>query len=318
MARRSELEDPLPKTVEPALAGVAGRRALSKTASGFIRPGGYARRIDDWWVNACWAAGASLIAAIRVIWRAMRAAGRTVLTSVDHVKAGYFFGHPRIPPGRLRLTIGLDIRRALPLFVSGVALCATTAVVLLTPWIASTRRLGEAPGSAAKIPEAPIPLPASLPAGASSAGAVRSATDASIARQDARGIPLTTPARLSAAAPAAAPGGNRTARAAARDTVEPNRVEASVPLRRPLAVPRPPPVPDYRGSLAVTSSPEGARVFVNGVSVGATPLLLADMPVGSRAVRVELDGHERWSAAVRVVASEQTRVAAKLLPSSSR
>jgi hypothetical protein len=74
-------------------------------------------------------------------------------------------------------------------------------------------------------------------------------------------------------------------------------------------------VAPFCGSLAVTSSPAGAQVFVNGVSVGATPLLLEDLPVGSRVVRVELEGHERWSSAVRIVANERTLATAELRPS---
>ena len=59
-------------------------------------------------------------------------------------------------------------------------------------------------------------------------------------------------------------------------------------------------------------------MFVNGVPVGVTPLLLRSLPVGSRAVRVELDGHDRWSAAVRIVADERTVIAAKLQRSSTQ
>jgi hypothetical protein len=72
------------------------------------------------------------------------------------------------------------------------------------------------------------------------------------------------------------------------------------------------PAATFRGSLAVSSSPQGAQVFINGVSVGATPLLLRDLPVGSRAVRVELQGHARWSSQVRVVANERTLAVAEL------
>jgi hypothetical protein len=68
----------------------------------------------------------------------------------------------------------------------------------------------------------------------------------------------------------------------------------------------------YRGSLAVSSAPKGARVLINGVPVGTTPLLLKDVPVGSRVVRLELDGYERWSSAVRVVANQRVRTAADL------
>jgi hypothetical protein len=73
----------------------------------------------------------------------------------------------------------------------------------------------------------------------------------------------------------------------------------------------------YRGSLAVNSAPTGARVLVNGVPVGTTPLLLNDLPVGSRVVRLELDGYERWSSAVRVVANQRVRTAVDLRPSLS-
>jgi hypothetical protein len=70
----------------------------------------------------------------------------------------------------------------------------------------------------------------------------------------------------------------------------------------------------YKGTLVVSSSPGGARVSINGVPAGATPLVLRDLPAGSKVVRVELDGFEPWSAAVRVVADEQTFTTAKLLP----
>lgn len=68
----------------------------------------------------------------------------------------------------------------------------------------------------------------------------------------------------------------------------------------------------YRGSLAFRSAPQGARVFVNGAFVGSTPLVLENLPVGSRAVRIEADGYQRWSASTQVVANQQTRVSATL------
>ena len=92
--------------------------------------------------------------------------------------------------------------------------------------------------------------------------------------------------------------------------VRPSRVAAS-PSTSPgkaAATPRAP----YRGSLAFRSSPEGARVFVNGTFVGSTPLTLENLPVGSRAVRIEADGYQRWSASTQVVANQQRRVSATL------
>jgi hypothetical protein len=64
----------------------------------------------------------------------------------------------------------------------------------------------------------------------------------------------------------------------------------------------------------VNSSPGGARVSVNGVPAGATPVVLRHVPAGSSVVRVELDGFEPWSSAVRVVANEHNFATIKLLP----
>jgi hypothetical protein len=68
----------------------------------------------------------------------------------------------------------------------------------------------------------------------------------------------------------------------------------------------------YRGSLVINSRPQGADVFLNGRRAGTTPLVLDDVPVGSRAVRVVLKGHESWSRAFNVVANQRTTVVATL------
>ena len=71
----------------------------------------------------------------------------------------------------------------------------------------------------------------------------------------------------------------------------------------------------FYGSLAVDSVPASARVYINGEPIGSTPLVLTDLPVGSRAIRLEADGHASWSSTVRVVAGERARVNATLTPS---
>ncbi|MQA28377.1 MAG: PEGA domain-containing protein [Luteitalea sp.] len=85
------------------------------------------------------------------------------------------------------------------------------------------------------------------------------------------------------------------------------RVSSSPATSRPAGAP-------YRGSIAVHSEPQGAQVFVNGEPVGFTPLELKNVPAGSRAIRLQAEGYQRWSAAVRVVANQQTRVSATLHP----
>jgi hypothetical protein len=74
------------------------------------------------------------------------------------------------------------------------------------------------------------------------------------------------------------------------------------------------PEPPFRGALMMNSKPEGAMVFINGEPVGSTPLVLKGLPVGSRAVRIEAEGYQPWSASVRVTANQQTQVMAALYP----
>jgi|SRR5688572_4049335 len=84
------------------------------------------------------------------------------------------------------------------------------------------------------------------------------------------------------------------------------------------ATPSPTPRPSasgYRGALALSSNPEGAQVVLNGKLVGQTPVVLNDLPVGSRALVVRREGYSPWSASVRVVAGQRTTVRATLRPS---
>ncbi len=96
------------------------------------------------------------------------------------------------------------------------------------------------------------------------------------------------------------------------------------PLRvGPALVPPAPPraspaarveTPSHRGTLVVQSTPAGAAVFINNRPAGKTPLVMRSLPVGSRAVRLTLNGHATWSRGVQVVAGERTTVSAKLEP----
>jgi PEGA domain len=71
-----------------------------------------------------------------------------------------------------------------------------------------------------------------------------------------------------------------------------------------------------KGTLLVKSDPQGAEVSINGVVQGRTPLVIRDLGAGSRVVRLELPGYERWSWAVAVVANKRTPVTVKLRPES--
>jgi PEGA domain-containing protein len=64
--------------------------------------------------------------------------------------------------------------------------------------------------------------------------------------------------------------------------------------------------------LVIDSRPTGAKVFLDGRLVGATPLSMREVRAGEHAVRLEHDGYRRWSGLVRVVAAERNRVTASL------
>jgi eukaryotic-like serine/threonine-protein kinase len=75
-----------------------------------------------------------------------------------------------------------------------------------------------------------------------------------------------------------------------------------------------PPATSHRGALALSSSPEGAEVILNGKVVGETPVVLSDLPVGARTIVVRQDGYAPWSASIGVVANQRTNVRATLVP----
>jgi hypothetical protein len=70
--------------------------------------------------------------------------------------------------------------------------------------------------------------------------------------------------------------------------------------------------PNYRGTLTIRSEPSAAAVFVDGQAVGSTPLVLDAIAIGSRVIRIEAPGYERWSSVARVVANRKTSIDASL------
>jgi hypothetical protein len=70
----------------------------------------------------------------------------------------------------------------------------------------------------------------------------------------------------------------------------------------------------YRGTLSVQSQPLGGQVSVDGESVGVTPLVGWELPAGSHVVRIDLDGYERWSTSIQVVADKAVNVVTNLRP----
>jgi hypothetical protein len=97
------------------------------------------------------------------------------------------------------------------------------------------------------------------------------------------------------------------ARAASRTITA--RLEPTAPR---ATVRRGAPAAGATGSLYVDSRPRGATVFLNGKSVGQTPLSLPEVAVGAHEVRIEMAGKKTWTSTARVVPATMARVTGSL------
>ncbi len=124
--------------------------------------------------------------------------------------------------------------------------------------------------------------------------------------------------RVAAAVPpvVAAATAQKTLGATEEEAPTPPPEVAPVGSVQPQALRRQPPpeIKSYRGALALSSTPAGAQVLINGTIVGKTPVVLSDLPVGSRALVVRRAGYSSWSTSVRIVANQRTTVNATLVP----
>jgi hypothetical protein len=66
------------------------------------------------------------------------------------------------------------------------------------------------------------------------------------------------------------------------------------------------------GSLQIVSRPAGATVFVDGQTVGRTPMVISNVRSGAHDVRLEMAGFRRWATSVQVSPGARARVAASL------
>jgi hypothetical protein len=79
----------------------------------------------------------------------------------------------------------------------------------------------------------------------------------------------------------------------------------SAPTTVPTPVPTPVPIPmptgiTWTGTLSVTSTPAEARVFLDGVERGITPLTISGVSAGLHQLRVTRQGYEEYSTTVRI------------------
>jgi hypothetical protein len=75
--------------------------------------------------------------------------------------------------------------------------------------------------------------------------------------------------------------------------------------------PTPTPTPGY-GSLAITSNPMGAEVYLDGELKGTAPLTLTNIPAGKHTLLVTKIGYVESNSTVTVTADKETRVSKSL------
>ena len=73
--------------------------------------------------------------------------------------------------------------------------------------------------------------------------------------------------------------------------------------------------PVTTGTLSISSTPSGASVFVDSVSVGSTPLTQGSIAPGTHLVEIKYSGYQTYSAQAIVKAGETTTVAPALVKS---
>lgn len=70
------------------------------------------------------------------------------------------------------------------------------------------------------------------------------------------------------------------------------------------------------GALSLESSPAGAQIFIDDVLRGTTPAVIANLPAGSHAVRLEMQGYQPMNLSVIVPDRDTSSLATKLMPES--
>jgi hypothetical protein len=77
------------------------------------------------------------------------------------------------------------------------------------------------------------------------------------------------------------------------------------------------PVENPPGKLYVETQPAGAKVAVDNINRGITPITLGDLPPGPHILKLEADGHEQWSQPVNMQSGEKMNLVVALTPRSS-
>jgi hypothetical protein len=71
------------------------------------------------------------------------------------------------------------------------------------------------------------------------------------------------------------------------------------------------------GSIAISSSPSGAEVYLNNAFKGLSPITLDSLTPGAYTVTLKLSGYQDWQAGAQVTAGQTTQLTATLSPSAT-
>jgi PKD repeat protein len=66
------------------------------------------------------------------------------------------------------------------------------------------------------------------------------------------------------------------------------------------------------GSIATTSFPAGAMVFVDGIHRGITPVILTEIPAGNHRVTLSFKGYDEWNQTISVGSGQMAAINAEL------
>ncbi len=72
-----------------------------------------------------------------------------------------------------------------------------------------------------------------------------------------------------------------------------------------------PPKDAATGTIAVSSTPDGAEISVDGAFMGNAPATLK-LPPGKHTIRVALSGYKEWTREITVLAGSELKLAAAL------
>lgn len=161
------------------------------------------------------------------------------------------------------------------------------------------------------------PPPPATPAPAGTGG--QNFTDAAVDEPPAPASPAPSPSPApSSAAPAPEPAVQPPAvvSAPARQTATASQPSAPRPKTkaptRATKAQEAPERPSGPAAMLVDSRPVGAQVFVDGRSVGYTPMVVGDLTPGTHSVRMQIPGYRPWVTAVTLNPGARERVAASL------